>query len=212
MFSESRHTLTVVTEMSRGVRLEFAVEDLVGVYQRGVIIKEKAHNTLHEYELQLPEMIYRELWSEDFPHGVNAANVMAVGRWETFVLLQDKNTSTTLVLSHEGKKRLGSWHQEGILLNWHDSSYENLFMYAVEKTYGEYEIVIVNRSRFPPSYSDNSFYWGPDRDILRLQPVGTKPTWSHPYLSVCENDRGKRIAVTSTEHTLDIYSKDVTSK
>ena len=41
---------------------------------------------------------------------------------------------------------------------------------------------------------------------IRLQPIASKPTWSHPYLSVSSNSR--RIVVTSVDHTLDIYSWD----
>ena len=192
-----------MTEKSRGVRLEFAAEDQVVFFGDKVIIKVKAQNTLHKYELQLPKMIYQEMrMSEDLPHGVNTASVMAV-RWGN-ILLQDKSTSTTLQLSCKSTKLLDSWRHEGILLSYHRHvDNRNQFMYAVEKTYGEYEIVIV----------EMIYHLGCSRefrDIVRLQPVGTKPTWSHPYLSVCLKDQ--KLAVTSTEHTLDIYCQDYTSK
>ena len=173
--------------MSRGDRLEFAAENQVGYGLYGeIVIKEKAQKTLHNYKLQLNEITYQEIWSEDFPHGVNTASVTAVygvtGGCK--LLLQDKSTSTTLVLSSDGRELLDSLHHEGILLT--TIFVENL-VYVVKNTYGEYEIVIVNG----------------DISETRLQPVTTKPTWSHPYLSVCENI--SMIAVTSKDRTLDIY-------
>ena len=102
------------------------------------------------------------------------------------LLLQGKSTSTTMLLSSDGRELLDSWHHEGILLA---CFFHNEPVYAVENTYGEYEIVIVNE----------------DRSETRLQPVATKSPWSHPYLSVCQYVVGNRIAVTSKDHTLDIY-------
>ena len=176
--------------MSRGNRLEFAAEKQVGYNAYGkVIIKEKARKTLHKYELQSREMVYQEIWSEDFPHGVNTASVIAVysPSGGDKLLLQDKSTSTTLVLSSDGREFLDSWNHEGIFLT---CLYQDEPVYAVEKTSREYEIVIVKENR------DGKYE-------KRLQPVASKPTWSHPYLSVCET--AGRIAVTSKDHTLDIY-------
>ena len=39
-------------------------------------IKEKAQKTLYRYNFN--DKIYQEIWSEDFPHGVNTASVIAV--------------------------------------------------------------------------------------------------------------------------------------
>ena len=152
-------------------------------------MKEKAQKTLHRYRLRVYEMIYQEIWSEDFPHGVSTASVIAVyglpGGCK--LLLQDKSTSTTLVLSSDGRENLDSWVHEGILLT---CLFANEPVYAVENTYGEYEIVIVNE----------------DRSETKL-PVTAKSPWSHPYLSVCQRYIGDRIAVVSKDHTLDIYYK-----
>ena len=184
------HPVTVVIKMSRSDRLGFAAEKQVGYGLHGeVVIKEKAQKTLHRYEFN--DKIYQEIWSEDFPHGVNTASVIAVyialfsGHK---LLLQDKSTSTTLVLSSDGRE-LDSWHHEGILLTCLRNGEP---VYVVENTYGEYEIVIVNT----------------DRSETRLQPVTTKPTWSHPYLSVCQYYALGKIAVTSKDHTLDIYCRN----
>ena len=185
--------VTVVIKMSRGDRLEFAAEKQVGYGSVvEVIIKEKAQKTLHRYDLQLNELkTYQEIWSEDFPHGVNTASVIAVysATGGQKLLLQDKSTSTTLVLSSDGRELLDSWHHEGILLT---CLYDNDPVYVVENTYGEYEIVIVNT----------------DRSETRLQPVAAKSPWSHPYLPVCQLFVGRRIAVTSKDHTLDIYYRN----
>ena len=183
--------------MSQIVRLEWAADNQVGYGQYGdVIMKEKAQKTLHKYMLLLEEVIYKETWSENFPHDVNAASVIGVC-WhnsEYKPLLHDKSTSTTLVLSSDGKELLNSLHHEGVLLTYlcHDGL-DGQQVYAVEKTYGECEIVIV----------DNK-----DISETRLQPVAGKPTWSHPYLSVCEDMRNDWIAVTSKDHTLDIYYRN----
>ena len=183
------HPLTVSIKMSRGHRLEWAAEKQVGYGLFGeVIIKEKAQKTLHRYELQLNEIIHQEIWSEDLPHGVNTASIIAVYRLrgDYKLFLQDKSTSTTLVLSSDGRELLDSWHHEGILLT---CLFDHEPVYVVENTYGEYKIVIVNE----------------DRSETRLQPVAAKSPWSHPYLSVCQHYVGSRIAVTSKDHTLDIY-------
>ena len=184
------HPLTVAIKMSRGDRLEWAAEKQVGYGLFGeVMIKEKAQKTLHRFELQLNEIIRQEVRSEDFPHGVNTGSTIGVMYSLTDdhkLLLWDKSTSTTLVLSSDGRELLDSWHHEVVLLT---ILSHNEPVYAVESTYGEYEIVIVNK----------------DRSETRLQPVTTKPTWSHPYLSVCQYFTGSRIAVTSKDHTLDIY-------
>ena len=192
--------------MSQGIHLEFPADYQVGHRFNGeVIIKEKAQNTLHKYKLHFPKYIYQEIWSVDFPHGVNTASVTAVyskkilGRELQYgykVLLQDKSTSTTLILSSDGTKLLDSWHHEGILLTCFCSGWSEYFVHVVEKTDGEYEIVIIER---------NIRLNNKDISETRLQPVAAKPTWSHPYLSLCKSN--SRIAVTSTDHTLDIYSK-----
>ena len=190
--------LTVVTEMSRCVQLEFAAENQVGYGRHGeVVIKEKAQKTLHKYNLPWKEVVYKVIWSENFPHGVNTASVIAayatickydsVFVQEVHVILHDKTTSTTLVLSTDGRKLLDSWHHEGILL----TCFDEQFVYAVEKAEGGYEIAIVNVKK--------------GRSETKLQPFTAKPTWSHPYLSLCKSVFLKRIVVTSTDHTLDIY-------
>ena len=175
--------------MSRGVHLGFAAEDQVAFHEcnGNIIMKEKAQNTLHIYKLHVAKNTYQEIWSEDFLHGVNTACVKAFYCDQNDglkFLLQDRRTLTTQVLSSEGRKLLDSWHYEGILLTC--DSYEK--MYAVKKAEGKYEIVIV----------DHKY-----RNEKRLQPVNAKPTWSHPYLSVCKMK--KRIVVASIDRTLDIY-------
>ena len=195
------HLLTVVIEMSRGVRLVFAAENQVGFCQitGEVIIKKKTQNTLHKYKLQFLENVYLEIWSEDFPHGVNTASVIGVERNSFRLFIQDNSTSATLTLSSDGRKCLDSMHHEGILLTC--LLLEN-FVYAVEKTEGEYEIAIVDKNvKYSDSDSDK------DRSEIRLQPVAAKSTWSHPYLSLCEDISGDRVAVISTDHSLDIYDK-----
>ena len=189
------HPLAVTIETSRTVRLEFAAENQVGInrYTGEIIIKEKAQNTLHKYKLQSPDNLYQEIWSENFPHGINTASVIAAYctiKNGCKIALQDKTSSTTLLLSSDGRQLLDSWHHEGILLACFHSE---KFAYAVEKAEGEYEIVIVEAN---------------DKDLkkrseIKLQPVVAKPTWSNYYLSVCMSKL--RIAVTSTDHTLDIY-------
>ena len=185
------HPVTVVITMSRGDRLGFAAGKQVGYGRYGeVVMKEKAQKTLHRYKFN--DKIYQETWSEDFPHGVNTASVIAVysATRGQKLLLQDKSTSTTLVLSSDGRELLDSWHHEGILLT---CLWDSEPVYVVENTYGEYEIVIVNK----------------DRSETRLQPVTAKSPWSHPYLSVCYYESNFqhiiRIAVTSKDRTLDIY-------
>ena len=196
--------------VKQGVRLEFAAENQVSfnsydydigeetdvnyrAERRDVIIKDKAQNTLHQYQLE--GCIYKEGWSENLPPGVNTASIIAVYSYGSGykLLLQDKSTSTTLEFSPASRK-LDSWHYEGILLTclsitWRSSIYP---VYAVEKTEGEYEIVI--------------FSIGDIEMILekRLRPVTAKLTWSHPYLSVCGNETERRIAVTSSDRSLDI--------
>ena len=185
--------------MSRCDRLEFAAENQVGYgTSTEVIIKEKAQNTLHKYKLQLNEIkTYQEIWSEDLPHGVNTASIIgAMYSWidgET-PLLHDKSTSTTLVLSSDGRKILDNWHHEGVHLTTFGSVVGLKQVYAVEKTSGEYEIVIVHA----------------DRSETKLQPLTAKPTWSHPCLSVSQFINKRHIAVTSKDRTLDIYGRSFT--
>ena len=172
----------MVFKKHQGVRLEWAAANQVGFCIEGeVIIKEKAQKTLHKYKLHSKEIMYQEMWSEHFPHGVDTASVIAVKYQEP--LLQDKR-STTLLLSNDGKILLDSWQHEGILL----TCFLDKAVYAVEKTSGEYEIVIVDID---------------DRSETRLQPVAAKPTWSHTYLSVCGYEAGTVVA--SKDRTLDIY-------
>ena len=73
------HPLTVAIKMSRGHRLDWAAEKQVGYgWNEEVVIKEKAQKTLHRYDLQKNELIYQEIWNEDFPHSVNTASIIAV--------------------------------------------------------------------------------------------------------------------------------------
>ena len=66
-------------------------------------------------------------------------------------------------------------------------------VYVVEKIPGEYEIVILK----------------PTKLEIKLQPVTGKPTWSTPHLSVCRpQGPWSRLAVTSANHSLDIYKWD----
>ena len=185
------HPVTVVITMSREDRLGFAAEKQVGYGILGnVCMKEKAQKTLHKYKLQLNKIVtYQEIWSEDIPHGVNTASVIAVS--DGFIhLLPDKSTSTTLELSSDGLELLHSWHHEGIPLTCLMFSEQ---VYVVENTYGEYEIVIVDNNG----------------SETRLQPVAAKSAWTHPYLSVCQFFDSNKIAVTSKDHTLDIYYGNV---
>ena len=179
--------------MTQGVRLEFAAENQVGFEDitGEVIIQEKGQKRLHRYELKIQEgNVYQEEWSENFPHNISSASIITL--CEDHPLLQDKGTSTILKMSSNGRELLDSWHHEGILLT---SLFLYGLVYAVEKTNGEYEILIVKDKETSKK----------GRSEKRLQPVTAKPTWTHPYLSVTKGDG---IAVTSTHHTLDIYSYD----
>ena len=184
--------------MSQGVHLEFEAENQIGFKDDAtVVIKEKAQKTLHKYDLQHQEgNVYQKIWNVDFPLDVNDASIRSVSYsfpQDSYVLLQDKNTAT-LKLSFDCRSVLdspeswNSWHYEGIILPC--SRIDRV--YAVEKTDGEYEIII----------NDNNFN-------ARLQPVAGRPSWKDPYLSVCVNGvRKDRIAVASSNHTLDIYNID----
>ena len=183
------NSITVVIEVRRGVRLEVEAEGQVGFNRQGeVVIKEKAQQTLHKYKLQILERdLYQEIWSEDIPPGVNSASIRAVTDLAHEVLLQD-NSSATMKWRFHNLKHWNSWNDEGIILPCSGIGR----VYAVEKTAGEYEIII----------HDNHFK-------ARIQPVAGRSTWKDPYLSVCVSGVPEdRIAVTSTNHTLDIYSRE----
>ena len=189
----------MVIEKSQGHRLEWAAENQVAYSDDGrvVVMKEKAQNTraLHTYNMEFDmlsdEIIYQKRWNEDLPHGINPASVIAGYGWTDGYrfLLEDKSTSTTLLLCPRGRELVGSWHHEGILLTCLKNA---KLVFSVEKRSGEYEIVIVDTCN--------------ENKLESLQPITSKPTWSHPYLSVCEGEG--RIAVTSKHHTLDIYYWD----
>ena len=184
----------MVVRLSQAVRLEFAAEDQVGFGSFGtVIIKEKVHKTLHKYQLQVHKnYVYQEIWREDFPHHVNTASIRAV--YGNQPLLEDKKTSSTLVLSSDGRKLVDSWHHTGVLLTCLPEP--DRPVYAAKNSNGGYEIVFIL------GIKDKS-----EIKLVRLQPVEAIPTWSHPYLSICEASEPDRKAVTShTDHTLDIYS------
>ena len=184
------HPLAVVIRRKQGFGLEFAAEDQVCFSRETVIIKEKTQKTLHNY--QQKDCTYKEKWSENLPPDVNTASIIAVVQWQgRKLLLQDKSTSTTLALSCDGGELLGRWHDEGILL----TCLRDALVYAVEKTEGEYEIVIDDWEQ---------------TSRTRLQPVTGKPTWSHPYLSVCYPSWKHRMVVTSAANrSLDIYQWDM---
>ena len=177
----------MVIKISQGVHLGFAAENQVSFRQDGeVVVKEKAQKTLHEYRLQIQEKnVYQKSRSEDFPSGVNGASIRSSCGPATF--LQDNNTAT-LKLAFHNLKPWKIWNHKGILLPCSRIKH----VYAVEKTDGEYEIVI----------NDYEFN-------VRLQPAMGRPTWKDPYLSVCTDGLTSidRIAVTSTNRTLGIYSK-----
>ena len=178
----------MVIERSQDIHLGFAAEDQVGFNSDGaVVLKEKAQKTLHKYELQIQERnVYKKSWSKNFPPDVGDASIRSVSGYHN-VLLQDKNT-VTLKLNFDCRKAWDNWHHSGIIL----PCSEIKCMYAVEKTNEEYELII--------------------NDKARLQSVMGRPTWTDPHLSVCgvsyEYDVPERIAVTSTNRTLDIYSMD----
>ena len=179
--------ITVVIKISQGIHLEFAAEKQVGFRKEGeVVVKEQAQKTLHEYRLRIQEKnVYQKSRSEDFPPDVNDASIRSSSGPSTF--LQDNNTAT-LKLAFHNLKPWKILHHEGILLPCSRIKH----VYAVEKTDSEYEIII----------NDYEFNGG-------LQPASGRPTWKDPYLSVC-TDRVTsidRIAVTSTNRTLGIYSK-----
>ena len=152
-----------------------------------VIVKKKGQNTLHKFQVQTG-YAYQKIWTEESPHDVNTAKVIGISEHGQ-AYLQEKSGSPTLVMDSAGKNLLTSWHYEGTLLTCLPS---NQPVYAVEKADGEYEIVKVEI----------------DSSEVRLQPVSERPAWPHPYLSVCDDERRSRIAVTSKLHTLDIYSRD----
>ena len=171
----------------QGFGLEFAAEDQVCFSHKIVIIKEKIQKTLHNY--QRKDYTYKEKWSENLPPDINTASIIAVERKSSKLLLQDKSTSTTLALSSDGRELLGSWHRKGILLTCLKDAH---LVYAVDKTEGEYEIVIDDWEQ---------------TSRTRLQSVTGKPTWAHPYLSVCYLSSRDMIAVTcAADHSLDIYN------
>ena len=175
--------------MKQGVCLEFPAENQVDFNGRvDFVMKEKAQKTLHKFTLE-GHGGSTEVWSTKIPPGVNTDGVIALygsGYSDAKPILQDKGTSATLVLTSNGTELLDSWHHKGILLTCLDFEHP---VYAVEKTEGEYEIVIVRYNK----------------SETRLQPVTTKPTWSHPYLSVCKDVVTDMLAVTSADPSLDIY-------
>ena len=127
-----------------------------------------------------------------FQYSQHHSSVPRIEKKSNKLLLQDKSTSTTLALSSDGGELLDSWHRKGILLTCLKTAH---LVYAVEKTEGEYEIVIDDWEQTSKK---------------RLQPVTGKPTWSHPYLSVCYPSWKDRMAVTSAaDHSLDIYKWDI---
>ena len=176
---------SVVIKVSQGVHLGFAAEDQVGFNKDGgVVVKEITRKTLHEYRLQIQERnVYQESRSEDFPSGVNDASIRSSSG--PSVLLQDKNTATQKRSFHN-LQPWKSWHHEGTIL----PCSRMKCVYAVEKTDGEYEIII-------DDYNSKA----------RLQPVTGGSPWKDPYLSLCMHGGSDRIAVTSTNNTLQIYSK-----
>ena len=185
----------MVFDISQGVHLEFAAEHQVGFKNEGeVVIKEKAKKTLHEYTLQIRERnVYQKSKSGDFPSGVNDASIRSSSG--PSILLQDKNTATLKLSFHN----LNFWkrcHHEGIILPCSGRSGTER-MYAMEKTDGEYEII------------NND-----DRFKAVLQPVAGRPTWKDPYLCVCVDGSASdiKMAVTSRNHTLDIYYRNTCSK
>ena len=162
------------------MHLEFAAEDQVGFGTNGdVIIKEKAQNRLHKYQLQIKEgNVYPEIWSEDFPCGVNTARIIAIDFIGNFLLLYDKSTSTVLKFCENGRKLIESWR--GILL----ACVAQTGPVHVEETDGKYEIIIDN-------YGSS---------IARLQPVAGRRPWTHPYLSVCADERDRLAVYISTPY------------
>ena len=199
-----------MVRVKQGVHLEFAAEIQVGFSPHGkdVIIKEKAQKTLHQYQLE--GWIYKEGWSETLPPGVNTASIIAgyreyiYGNDDYKLVLQDKRTSTTLVFSSNDREHLHSCHYEGILLTRVTATFATYLVYAVEKTEGGYEIVVVNSAFVDVAHI---------RKEKRLKPVTAKPTWSRPFLSVCTLSRGgghPNIVVTSAaDRSLDIYYWDL---
>ena len=178
--------------MSLDVHIGFAAEDQVGFNEDGTVVtKEKAQKKLHKYELKIQERnVYQKLWSEDFPRDVNDASIRSMPysmREDSYVSLQDKNTAN-LKLSFESDSGWDSWHHEGIILPCSVLKH----VYAVEKTVGEYEILI------------HDYHYK-----AKLQPVAGRPTWKDPYLSVCVYGVCKdRVALTSANLIFDIYSRD----
>ena len=188
----SVNPITVVIETSQDVHVGFAAEDQVSFNEDGaVVIKEKAQKTLHKYELKTQERnVYQKIWSVDFPPDVNDASIRSVPCSlvdYSYILLQDKNTAT-LKLSLDSDSGWDSWNHEGIILPCSVLKH----VYAVEKTVGEYEILI------------HDYHYK-----AKLQPVAGRPTWKDPYLSVCVYGVcTDKVAVTSASRTLDIYSRD----
>ena len=185
--------ITVVIKMSQGVHLGFAAEDQVGFQRDGsVVIKDKAHETLHKYELQIQEGdLYHKKWSYDLPFGLEDVSIRSASG--NNVVLQVKNTGTLKFILYY--KSIGSvWdrlHHEGIYLNCCLLDFEDV--YAVERLDGEYEIVFTSNCT-----------------KVRMHPVAGRPTWKDPYLSVCvKEDQYEQywMAVASANHTLDIYRR-----
>ena len=100
--------------MSNGVSLEFAAENHVGfdIYGK-VIIKEKAQERLHIYQIQGGH-VYQEIWSKNIPDGANTTRNIAISDSGN-ALLQDKSTLEILELSSDGRTFESRWNQKGNL-------------------------------------------------------------------------------------------------
>ena len=168
--------------MSQCVQQRFQAEDRVGFDEGGkVVLKDKAQKTLHKYTMHIQERsVYQKECSYDLPPHTSDASIRYLS--EKFgIFLQNKNKpSLTLLLDNDNQWR--HLHHEGIFLL---CPLTNPF-FAVENINGGYEIII--------------------DDTNKLQPIAGRPTWKDPYLSVCETGMS-RLAVASTNHTLDIYSR-----
>ena len=184
--------------------MEIAGENQVAFNELGhLIIKEKEQKQLHCYNLHAEESESAiNQWSVQFPPDVNSASIRSATFGE--VLMQDDRTSTLKLslqpptLHNNNKEVWESYHHEGVILP--SIGQDDGRLYAVKKTNGEYEIIIDGcdiKATLQP---------------VAVQPVAGRPTWKDPYLSVCARPaladwHIDRIAVTSTNCTLDIYCR-----
>ena len=179
----------MVVDARHVTHLGFDAEFRIGFGTHGeVVVAERNSNKLHKYQMQ-PGGTYVNTWNMDLPQNSSSFCRIIVSTTGT-LLLQDVESSPTVILSPDGNQILETQYHKGRLIACKPPTRP---VYKVNNGDKGYELAVAEE--------DGSEY--------RLQSeTGHVKSYQ---LSVCQDKHGRTVMVDGDKQTLDIFSQQCKS-